>query len=222
MKKRIAGLVAALAVAGSVLLASAGIAAAVTSPSGGPAGSGPCTALAPAANRPGATVASVRSFAECEINRRLTTLAGLSSRVAASKAITGADAATLAAEIAAQESGLAALGARIDTETTLPALRADLVRIVTEYRVYMLVVPQVNLAIAADAVAAAQARFDQVSTALVARIASARAAGKDTIAAQADLAAMETALAAAVALVRPLPAQLLALTPAQFNPGPPR
>jgi hypothetical protein len=217
MKKRIAWLVAALAVAGSVLLASAGIAAAA--PSGGPAGSGPCTALVPAANGPGATLASVRSFAECEISRRLATLAGLSSRVVASKAITGADAAALGAEIAAEESGLTALKARIDAETTLPALRADLVRIVTEYRVYVLVVPQVNLTIAADAVAAAQARFERIATALTARIAAAQAAGRDVTAARADLAAMNAAVDAAAALVQPLPAQLLALSPAQFNAG---
>jgi hypothetical protein len=219
MKKRAVGLVAALAVACSVLLASAGIATAVTSPSGGPAGSGPCTALAPAANPPRATVASVRSFADCEISRRLATLASLSSKVAAARAIAPADAATLAAEIAAEGSGLTALKARIDAETTLPALRADLVRIVTEYRVYVLVVPQVNLTIAADAVAAAQGKFAQISTALAARIAAAQAAGRDTTAAQASLATMRAAVDAAVALVRPLPAQLLALTPAQFNAG---
>jgi hypothetical protein len=219
MNKRIAAIVASIAVAGSVLLATAGIATAVTSTSGGPAGSGPCVALATAAKGPSATVASVRAFADCEIDRRLTTLTALSSKVASARALLGGHAATLAAEIAGEKSGLVALRGQIATDGTLLALRADLVRIVTEFRVYVLVVPQVNLTLASDATVAAKARFDQIGTALAARIAAAAAAGRDTTAAQAALDAMNASVAAAVALAQPIPGRILPLTPAQFNAG---
>ena len=219
MKKRVPAIVAALAIAGSMLLVTAGIATAVSSPSGGPAGTGPCATLVTTAKGPGATVAGIRAFANCEVNRRLATLSDLSARVAASRAIAGSDATALAAEIAAENSGLTALKARIDSETALLALRADLVRVVTDYRVYVLVVPQVNLTIGSDVVRAAQAKFGQIGTALAARIASAHAAGKDATAAQSALDAMNASVAAAQALVAPLPAKLLALTPAQFNAG---
>jgi hypothetical protein len=219
MKQRIAALVAALAVAGSVLLVTAATATAITSPTGGPAGTGPCATLAPAAKGPGATVESVRAFADCEIDRRLTTLTALSSKLTSARALLGGHAATLAAEIAGQKSGLAALRVRVDAETTLQAVRADMVRIVTEFRVYVLVVPQVNLTIGADAVIAARARLAQIGTALEARIAAAAAAGRDTSAAQAALDAMNASLARAVALAQPIPGRILPLTPAQFNSG---
>ena len=70
-----------------------------------------------------------------------------------------------------------------------------------------------------DAVVAAQTRFATVNTNLVARIAAAKAAGKDTTAAQADLDAMNKSVTAAVCLASPLPATLLPLTPAQYNGG---
>jgi hypothetical protein len=219
MKKRFAAIAASLLVAGSVLLATAGIATAVTSPSGGPAGSGACATLAQAAKGPSATVASVQAFATCEIDRRLTTLAALSTRVSSARALLGTHASTLAAEIAGERSGLIGLRAHVAADTTLIAVRADLVRIVTEFRVYVLVVPQVNLTIAADAVVAAKAKFDQIGTALAARIATAAAAGRDTTAAQAALDAMNASVAAAVALAGPIPGQILPLTPAQFNAG---
>lgn len=219
MKKGIPAIFVALAIAGSMLLATAGVATAVSSPGGGPAGTGPCATLVTTAKGPGATIEGIRAFANCEINRRLATLADLSAKVAASKAMAGSDASALATEIAAEKSGLTALRTRMDSETALLALRADLVRIVTDYRVYVLVVPQVNLTIGSDVVLAAQSRFGQIGTALAARIASAQAAGKDTTAAQSALDAMNASVAAARALVTSLPAKLLALTPAQFNAG---
>ena len=58
-----------------------------------------------------------------------------------------------------------------------------------------------------------------MNTNLAARIAAAKAAGKDTTAAQADLDAMNASVTAAVGLASPLPAALLPLTPAEYNGG---
>ena len=217
MKPRLTTLIVGLAVGSSLLLVSAGVAAAKTPPAG-PSGTGACATEA-AAVKAGATVDTLRAFGDCEINRRSTTLTGLSSKITASKVMTSADSAALQGEIGSTTSGLTSLKAAIDAETDVTALRADIVKIATDYRVYLLVVPQVNLVNAADAVVAAQAKFATVNTALVARIATAHAAGKDTTAAQAALDAMNASVTAAVGLASPLPAQLLALTPAQYNGG---
>ena len=91
--------------------------------------------------------------------------------------------------------------------------------IATSFRVYLLVAPQVHLVSGADGVVASQTSFAKVNTNLAARIAAAKAAGKDTTAAQADLDAMNAAVAQAVGLAAPLPAALLPLTPAQYNAG---
>jgi predicted deacylase len=85
--------------------------------------------------------------------------------------------------------------------------------------VYLLVAPQVHLVSGADGVIASQTSFAKVNTNLAARIAAAKAAGKDTTAAQADLDAMNAAVTKAVGLATPLPATLLPLTPAQYNAG---
>jgi len=167
----------------------------------------------------GATVDTLRAFGDCEINRRFTTLTDVSSKITGSKVITPSDASALQAEIGSTQSGLTSLKASIDSETALPALKADIAKIATDYRVYLLVVPQANLVNGADAVLVAQTKFAGVNTTLTARIADAKAHGKDTTAAQADLDKMNASVTAAAGLASPLPAALLPLTPAQYNGG---
>ena len=167
----------------------------------------------------GATVDTLRAFGNCEINRRFATLTALSSKISASKVMTSSDAAALQSEISSTRSGLTALKATIDAETSIPALKLDIVRIATQFRVYLLVVPQVHLVNAADAVAVAQTKFATVNTNLQARINAENAAGKNTAAAQADLDAMNASVTAAANLASPLPAALLPLTPAEYNGG---
>jgi hypothetical protein len=217
MKTRIPALLAGLALGGSLLLASAGIATAVTPPAG-PSGKGVCASQA-AAVKAGASVATLRAMGDCEINRRFATLDQLASRVSASKVLTSSHAAALTAEIGATKSGLTSLKATIDGESSVPALRVDIAKIATDYRVYVLLVPKANLVSAADAVIASQTTFSKINANLAARIAAARAAGKDVTAAQADLDKMNAAVTAAVGLASPLPAALLPLTPAQYNGG---
>jgi len=218
MKSRITALVASFALGGSLLFISAGVATAAGPATTGPTGKGVCATEA-AASRSSITVVALRAFGNCEIDRRFATLTTLSTKVSSSKVLTPSDAAALQSEIGATRSGLTDLKTTIDAETSIPALKADIVKIATEFRVYLLVAPQVHLTNAADGVLFAQTKFATVNTNLAARIAAAKAAGKDTTAAQADLDAMNASVASAVGLAGPLPAQLLALTPAQYNAG---
>jgi hypothetical protein len=216
MKSRITALIAGLALGSSLLFASAGIATAA-SPFAGLSGTGVCAAEFAALKTP--SIAALRAFGDCEINRRFATLSDLSARIAASKVMTGSHAAALQAGITSTRSGLTDLKSTIDAETSIPALQLDIANIAANYRVYLLVVPQANLINAADGVLSAQTRFATVNANLAARIAAARADGKDTTAAQADLDAMNASVAAAVGLADPLAAQLLPLTPAQYDSG---
>ncbi len=213
------GLLAAVA-AIAVVASAVGVAgAAAPAPvSGGPAGLGVCAAQATTA-RSGGSVAALRAFADCEIDRRMTTLGQLSAALGASKGLTASDSAALASDIGSTGSGLTSLKATIDAATAMPALKLGIVEIVTRYRVYLLLGPQVRLTIAADDVVALKPHFDQISTNLAGRIATAKANGKDVAAAQTALDAMNAAVANAETLASPLPAQLLALTPAQYNAG---
>ena len=217
MKLRFPALMAGLLLGTSILLVSTGAVAAVTAPSG-PSGKGVCVTEATTV-KAGASVEDLRAFGDCEINRRFTTLTALGARVSGSKVLTSSDAAALTAEIGSTTSGLTSLKATIDAETSIPALKVDIAKIAADYRVYLLVVPQVNLVSGADTVLAAQTKFATINTNLTARIAAAKAKGKDVTAAQADLNAMNTSVTAAVGLATPLPAALLPLTPAQYNGG---
>jgi len=218
MKIRIPALIAGAAIGSSILFATVGTVGAATPSMAGPSGKGVC-AVEYAAVKTGATVARLQAFGNCEINRRFVTLTVLSDRISSSKVMTSSDKSTLQSEIASTRSGLTDLKTTIDGETSIPALRADIVKIATQFRVYLLVVPQVHLTNAADGVLATQSKFATVNTNLAARIAADNAAGKDTTAAQANLDAMNASESAAVALASPLPGQLLPLTPADYNAG---
>jgi hypothetical protein len=217
VKTRIPALIAGLALGGALLLSTVGAVAAV-SPATGPSGKGVCATQA-AAMKTSAAVETVRALGDCEIARRMTTLDALAGKISASKVLTSSDASVLQSEVASTKTGLTSLKATIDAETNLTALKADVARIATEYRVYLLVSPQANLVSAADGIAAAQTKFADVNTKLAARIAAAKTAGKDITAAQSALDAMNKSAANAVGLAQPLPAKLLPLTPAQYNGG---
>jgi hypothetical protein len=219
MKTRTRSVLVGLAVAAMLVVSSATVATAASPVvAGGPAGNGVC-AKQEATATAGISINTLRAFGDCEIARRFVTLTALSGRISSSKTLTSSDAAALSGEVTATRAGETALKATIDTETSLPALKLEVRRIATDYRVYLLVVPQVNLVSGADTVLATKATFDKINTNLTARIAAAKAAGKDTTAAQADLNAMNTAVTQALGLAQPLPAVLLPLTPAQYNGG---
>jgi hypothetical protein len=211
--------VAALVIAATLIGSAAAVAAAAGGPvSGGPAGNGTCAAQAGSARSAG-SVAALRAFGDCEINRRLVTLTALSGAVGGSKGMTASDRAALRSQIATVRAGLTTLKGRIDGPSTIAALKLDIVAIASKFRVYVLFVPKVNLIRAADDVTALQPHFAAISADLAARIATAQGNGKDVTAAQAALADMNSKVAAAAALAGPIPARLLRLTPAQFDSG---
>ena len=217
MKIRIPVMLTGLALGGALLMSSVGAVAAVTPPAG-PSGKGVCATQA-AALKAGGNVDTLRAFGDCEIARRITTLDSLAGRITGSKVLTSSDASALSGEVSATKTGLTSLKATIDSETDVAALKADVAKIATQFRVYLLVVPQVNLVSAADGVVGAQTKFADVNTKLAARIATDKAAGKDTTAAQTALDAMNAAVTKAVGLAQPVSAEILPLTPAQYDGG---
>jgi hypothetical protein len=219
VKKSTRMFLAGLAVAGLIATSSVAVATAASpAVGGGPAGGGVCATQAQAV-KAGATVENLRAFGDCEIARRLTTLDKLTDRIAKAKALTSSDASTLSGLVSSTRSGLTSLKSTIDSETSIDALKADVRKIATDFRVYVLLSPQVNLVRGADAVQASKTVFDKIAARLSARITAAKAAGKDTAAAETALAAMNKSVTDAIALASPLPARLLPLTPAQWNDG---
>ena len=164
-------------------------------------------------------VGNLRKVGDCEIDRRLDTITKLQSRVADAAGLTAGDRDALRSQLTADTSGLTALRAAIDGETDVNVLKADLRKIATDFRIYLLMAPKVADVIAADTELAAVARLDTQASRLQARIDAKKAAGKDVTGAQADLDAMTAKVAQVSPLVAGIPAAVLPLTPAQYNAG---
>ena len=187
-------------------------------PSGGPAGKTICRPQRDSlTSKP--TLEQLKAFGDCEIARRFTTLNDLAARIADAKFATSEHKTALGDEVSSTKSGLTALKTKIDAETGLEAMKGEIRQIATDFRVYVLVAPKVNLVLGADRVAASETKFDAIDKRLGDLIAKAEAAGKDVTDARAHLANMNAAVDKALGLASPLAAELLPLTPAQFNAG---
>ena len=203
----------------SIAALSAADAGAASGPvSGGPSGVGLCAGKAAAAQT-SPTVVTLKAFGDCEIARRQTTLAALSLAVKSSKGLTSADVSALDGAIGSASAELSTLKANLDSELALIAVKGTIAQIVSKVRVYLVVVPQVRLTIAADDVLTLQPHLTQLSATLADRVAAAKTAGRDVTAAQTALDAMNAALAKAESLAAPWPARLVALTPAAYTAG---
>ena len=165
------------------------------------------------------TVANLQAVGRCEIDRRLETLTKLQSVVDASTALTDAHEAALDNILSSTGSGLRALRAEIDGDSTVEALREDIRRIAEDYRVYVLVARQVALVTAGDTVDATAAGLATAAERLEAAIDRAEAAGKDVKDARAHLATMIAAVGKADAAVDGVAEAVLDLTPAAWNAG---
>lgn len=165
------------------------------------------------------SVETLKAAGLCEIDRRLATIERLNTVVDTSRALTDAHQAALEAILDGSAAGLRALRAEIEADTTVPELREDIRSIFEDFRIYALVTRQVWLVNGDDLVDAAGARLGQAADRLAAAIAQAEANGKDVTEARAHLAAMQAAIADALAAVDGDAEAVLDLTPADWNAG---
>ena len=90
-------------------------------------------------------LAAVKALANARVQGRIATLHALSLAVQDSKFLTSGERGTLAGRIDSDLSGLGALATRMSDETTAAAVRTDEAAMVDDYRVYLLMAPQVRL-----------------------------------------------------------------------------
>jgi hypothetical protein len=125
----------------------------------------------------------------------------------------------LLASIDATRSGLTTLRSKIDADTQLTELRSDCRSIVDDYRVYVLLAPQVRLTVAADASKQAVSALDQAIPKLETAIQNAANAGKDVTEPNALLDDIKAHRASASNLADGVLAAVSPLTPADYNAG---
>lgn len=105
------------------------------------------------------TLNACKQAGNTAITNRITVLNDLASRVNAAKDLTSTHRSALTTLISNDKSGLTQLDATIQADTTLSQCRTDVQSIVTAYRVYVLVVPQVHQVIAADVLSTVDTTF---------------------------------------------------------------
>jgi hypothetical protein len=169
-------------------------------------------AAAPALAAPDPGVA--KQEIERKIDERLARLSLLHTKVDDADRMTEGDRSTLGGILDSETSGLTALRAQVDAATDAKTVAGYAKSMVGDYRVYMVVTPQVHLTIGSDAVGAITTQLvSTLEPKLDDAIAKAKAAGKDTAAAEAANATVKADVAAAAADVEGLSATLVALTP---------
>ncbi len=162
-------------------------------------------------------LSTLKARGDAEITRRLTNLNSALSAVQFTTTLTSSDKSALVSQIQTEISGLSALKTKLDADTTLAEARTDVQSIVTDYRVYALMLPKARLAAAFDRLATVNAKLTTLETQLQTAIGSARSAGRDVTGMQASLSDMQAKITAITALSSDQVAELIALQPSDYN-----
>jgi hypothetical protein len=163
-----------------------------------------------------AKITTAISRADQEITRRVTLLTQLNTNVQAMVKVSATEKSAIATEVQTEISSLTSLKATIDAETSITSLRTDIQSITKDYRIFMLVIPQGRIEVAADKIETVVSDYSTLSTTLQARIAAAPA-GTDTTQVNAWLSDMNTQTASANAQAEAAVSLVANLQPDQGN-----
>jgi hypothetical protein len=182
----------------------------------------PATAAATAATATGAvatasaadeTLPGLKAAVTARIDLRLAALNREAAAVQRARHLTDDHRNSLSTVVNDAIAGLTELKDQVAQETTLAQVRTDAQSMVDDYRVFLLVGPQVRLTIAGDTEQFAIDRAQQAHDRLAGLVDERRAGGADTTAAETDLADMQAAIEAAQSHLDGQLDPLLAITP---------
>jgi phosphotransferase system HPr-like phosphotransfer protein len=170
-------------------------------------------AAAPAVAAAPDDLPTLRAAVTARIDLRLAALTKDTTTITAAKHLTDGDKATLTSLISADTTAMNSLKTKVAGETTAAGVKADATSMVDDYRIFILVGPKVRLTIAGDAEQAAITKLQTVHDKLADLVAKAKAAGKDTTAAEQNLADMAAAITKAQDSLSGQVAAVLAIQP---------
>ncbi|HEY6736722.1 MAG TPA: hypothetical protein VI322_03320 [Candidatus Saccharimonadia bacterium] len=160
---------------------------------------------------------NLKTKGAAEIDRRLTNLTAAFEKLAKARKISAADKGALAKQIQDESTGLTSLKTKLANETTLAGARADVASIVTDYRVYVLMLPKTRLVAATDAAAVSVSNLNDLAAKLTSHISAAKSNNKDVSALETKLDDMKAKTADAGDKIDGLVAKLLAVQPSDYN-----
>lgn len=158
-------------------------------------------------------VTALKEKADKEIERRITALNELIKKIAALKKLPASDKATFTTQIQAEITNLTNLKTKIDADTDIITLRADVKSIVSTYRIFALFLPKIHILVAADMMSETIDRLSQIATKLQVRIQEAKSTGANVIALEAALADMQAKLTDAQKQFDSIETNITSLTP---------
>lgn len=170
----------------------------------------------PAGAQTAATIAHCKQVGNQEVANRLGVLQALRADAANSAVLTPQHRDTLGKIVVGAGTGVAQLDTTIEHTGTYDMCRAAVLSIVTKYRVYSLLMPQTDLAIAADALSAANDVYLAQANALGAAIQAAKLNPAQSQKATQALAELRSKAAAAAAALQGQADAELALVPAGY------
>jgi hypothetical protein len=159
------------------------------------------------------TLPGLKAAVTARIDLRLAALNRGASAIEQARHLTDEHRSTLSTVVNDAIAGLTELKDQVAQETTLPAVRTDAQSMVDDYRVFLLVGPQLRLTIAGDTEQFAIDKAQQAHDRFAGLVDERRSGGADTTAAETDLAEMQAAIDAAETHLDGQLDTLLAITP---------
>jgi chromosome segregation ATPase len=141
------------------------------------------------------TVASLQTKADAKITKSTSDLSKYLTRVQAMKKLSSTELATITGQLQAQLSSLASSKAKIDADTTVADVRADIKSLTAAHATFALTLSQDRLLTSTDKISTIIPQMTTVEAKLQTRITAAQTAGKDVTSAQASLTDMQAKLA---------------------------
>lgn len=157
------------------------------------------------------------SKANTAIADRIASLTKLQSKVDAMVKLSASEKARLDASIQASITDMNNLKVKIDADTDVTVLKTDIASITGSYRIYMLVIPQADIAAADDRIDTIVGMMTTVAGKFQTRISAAAAAGKDTTSLSASLSDYNAKIADAKVQADAAASSTISLTPDNHN-----
>lgn len=117
-------------------------------------------------------ISSLKTKADNEISRRLTSLNNLVTKIGGLQKLTADQKSQLTSQIQASITELTNLKAKIDTDVDLVTLRVDVKSVITNYRVYVLFLPRIQELLAIDRAMLLLDKLNQIVADLKTKISS--------------------------------------------------
>jgi hypothetical protein len=126
-----------------------------------------------------AKLSKTKSKGDQEIDRRITALTDLNTRVQEMQKVSAAYKQSLSVTIQQLITGFTTLKAKIDADTDAATLKTDILTVTQSYRVFALVIPQARIVATTDRLMTIIGMVNTLGTKLQARVQAAQAGGRD-------------------------------------------